>query len=657
MICKNCSFENQEGMDFCANCGTPMTDSATELETAENDVVTDQNTVDTSEDTNDYESTQDDIPTTSDEHDSTYSSEEAVFDDDLQEKSNKKRNKAAAFSGLIALVVIVAFLLLNSAGLIFPRKYDIPVDRSNFNLSYVKDDILYIKPITGKAKAISNKLTAPAAESSEESGNMNAPYSYTVLQSSDGKTVYFLENFDAATMTGTLCVTHDSKTRIEIGTNIAVFFSTGYENIPTLTMSKDGKTLYYMSEVNEETGIGKLNMYKQGRSSSVVSENVRLDRFSVSENGKYVTYITNVPTEGQEGELKLVSSDGKNTDISPSAVFVNKVFDNGSILYFKNYDLDAGVSDLTFRKNNGNESVVSYNVPVGSALSSKFSPKYIYISPSESNAAAAPETAANPQHRLLFGNEGNAKGVILENFANLLKFDVENENFLLLQASGAVADPNTTPDYSLILKRKYNSNIILDSHYKQSPVATSLDYSTILFMRNVDAEGVGKLYMYKVGSMFGAAEELLVAEGVVSFKASLDCKVIAYTTISSGAADASAPLTYKLHVYKNKTSKEVADNIDNTTMRVSNNGEKVFYLQNINAETNTGDFYTYSTSKKAATKIDSDVFSQAFYSRNDRNAIYYKNINKENGAGDIYMWKGRGTSEKIEEAAMLLFER
>lgn len=631
MICKNCSHENAPDEKICVNCGVPLDEEdqvqETTLAAEETADVTDL-TQDT-----DAEEITEEISDITDEasleiadipDDYTVSSDDFA-DEFAEEKTQeeptaKKRSGLVAFSGLIALVLIAIGLWVLFTG-IFAPKYSIPLDRSKLAISYIKDNKLFQKPVSGAAVQVSENLSA-------NTNNSYSNYSSTVVQSKDGKTVYFLENFDQTTFSGSLYVSYDGKNKTKIADNVLQGFA----------VSENGRTVVYMTEVDINTATGQLYYYTKGIEPQIVANSSLYQTYMVSKNGKKVAFLENVNSESGEGELYVVQT-GKQPELLDEGVIASfKVSDNGEVLYAKNFNMATYTCGLYRASAGKTPEMIADGVAENYVMASEFSNKCAYV------------TVDEAQVYNFYKKAGNGEPVpVMENLMGFFAIDVENENFLLAK----MPDDETATNPDMYLKKgNREMSYIADNMANPSHASASYDFKTIYYLNEYSqSDGTGVLHVRKEG-WFGIVNDEIIAENVSAFKATKDGKTIIYITNTDEQTGLGT-----LNAYSNGKSKKLAEGVMSSLCHLSENGKSVIYLSDMDESSYMGNLYCVKTSGSGtAQQIDTGVYS-VFYTRNDKNAIYLKNFNTETSTADLYLWKGKGEAELVDTGvATVLFE-
>lgn len=627
MICKNCSHENSPEEHVCSNCGMPLSEEAElEMNAADESAVASEASEPVLDDAEKI-SDGDEIISEDVEDGSAVVPNTDVADTFANAKadephSEKKKSKIMAFSGLIALIIICIGLWVAFTG-VFAPKYEMPVDRSKFALSYVKDYCLYQKPVSGSAVQLSDKLV-----SDTESGFAN--YSYTVKQSKDGKTVYFLENFDSSTFSGTLYASYNGKDKVKIADNALQGF----------VISENGKTVMYMSNVDINTAMGQLYYCTKGSEPQLLANSTLYQTFMVSANGKMMAYLENVDSETGMGEYWIAKAGSTPVKIDDTVIGGVKISDKGEVLYVKNLDEMTYTCDLYTASLSKSPEFISSGVSENYVMASSFSKKVGYVTVDE-----------NQIYNFNFKSGNKTPDLVLDDIMGFFAVDIENQNFLLAKMAEG-ADASTASPDMLLKKKGKNAETIASGMLTPQHASASYDFKTIYYLNDYDqAASSGVLHVRKE-SFFGTAKDEVIAEGVSTFTASKDGSVVIYMTNVDSTTGMGT-----LNAYKNGKTKVLAEGIYSQTYKLSENGKTVTYLGDINEESFTGTLYSVKTSGgSAASVIDSDVYS-SFYTRSDKNAIYLKNYNSESDTADLYMWKGGGTPEAVDTGiSTVLFE-
>ena len=93
--------------------------------------------------------------------------------------------------------------------------------------------------------------------------------------------------------------------------------------------------------------------------------------------------------------------------------------------------------------------------------------------------------------------------------------------------------------------------------------------------------------------------------------------------------------------------KKVDSDVYSSYLKVSINGNRVFYLKDYSS--NSGDLYT-STGGKGK-KIDSDVYRYVYV--NDKTVYYLKDFSSSKKYGDMYLYNGSKGKKVVEDVTSM----
>ena len=614
MICKNCAFENEECSEVCAECGASMSEDAvlnTEItEEAVEEAIAEEANEEVIEEAVE-ESAEEKIETAVPAAPIHEKKAAAAKAESAPVSNGKKKSRTLAIA-LIALAVVLVVMAVIMLGN-FDKQYDLPVDRTGFDLTYIADGKLWVKPLSGEASVVSAELGATPDDT------MAYDPAACVVQTLDGEALYFLESYSYMDDIGTLCVTFNGKDKIVISEGVASGF----------VVSKDGKTVLYITNIDPETTLGTLNMYN-GTTRKISDGKARMYLFSCNDNGSYVAYTENTSLETYMGELWRMSANGDAVMIDDNSYRANRVFADGSLLYLKDVDMNGNGELHYYNNSTGESELVALGVYVNAVIPSSFSNKYAYVL----------GDAANPDKLdFIMRNTNGSESIILENVYNLLGYDVENENFLLI-SEGQGDDGFETVYASMVLKQAGKAPEILVENLnldiQVTPGKASTDFSTIVYMSNINPETLAGSLMIRDG---GKTD--VIAENVSYYKASDDCKSVVYFIFDDSG------MTSDMYVYRNGSSKKLSGDALMGTVMISADGEKVFYAAEYDTETYESTLYVCAAGgSETPVVIDTGVYPQ-FSVRSGSCVLYNKNFDTEGitNAADVYMWNGKESIE------------
>lgn len=485
----------------------------------------------------------------------------------------KKKGKFARYSGMLFFIIFVAGMFVINTGILYP-KYDVSVDTRNFPVVYSKNNTLLVAPLDKKTNSISDFLTVNEA-------------SMPIVEIADsGSAVYFFENYDDATKTGSLFVTYDGKEKIPVSSKV-------YKNI---YVSLDGKTVLYAENPNMETMSAKLYTFKKGEKKTIISEKADINSICMDKKTGHVFY-----TDVVKNAHDLYMSNGKNTEKIDSDIKSILGVPDGSSVIYKKSNNEVYYWQKSKQPNKISDSAVNM-------ILSRVNPKsFMWYGESDNSSA-----------NMYVYDKQSMK--LDEKVMSIYKCDPKRANVLY---SKNFNPENFSYDVAMIYKGGSSEKIISVASGAAN-VAVSDNFAKTAYIEN------NNLYIKEKG-FFAEEEPILIAENVKSFKMNKAGTAIAYI---------SENMMYLR--YKNKVS-EVSVGV--ADYNFTDDGKTLSYIANYNEAKNSGNLYTKTVNKpnKDSVKIDSDVM-RTYYARGGKNIVYIKNYNNETGDGELCIFRNGKTS-------------
>lgn len=488
----------------------------------------------------------------------------------------KKKNKFARYGGMLFFIIFVICSFVINTGILLP-KYETLIDTKDFPVIYSKDNTLYIAPLTKQSVGISDFLTV----------NENTKPITEIADS--GNAVYFFENYDDATKTGSLFVTYNGKDKLPIS-------SKAYKNI---YISADGKTALYAENPDLENMSAKLYTYKKGEKKALVSEKADINSFFMDKKSGHVFY-----TDFVSGANDLYFKNGKSSEKIDSEVrAVIGVPDGNSVIYTKNS------GDVYYWQKSKQPQKISSSA------------SEMIISPIEPQAflwCTAGDDFASDMY--VFDNQPIK---LDDNVKSVLQCDPKRANVLY---SKNFNPENFTYDVALIYKGGMAEKLTTVSG-DSARASASNNFSQIAYIEN------GNLYIVEKG-LFAEDSPILAAENVKSFKLNKSGNATAYISGDT------------LYLRYRDEVAEISSGV--TDYRFTNDGNTLCYIANYNQAKNSGNLYTKNVRKlnKDSEKIDSDV-TREFYARGTKSIVYIKNYNNDTGEGELCVFRN-GKNKTID---------
>lgn len=481
----------------------------------------------------------------------------------------KKKSKIARYGGIFFVIIFVALMFAVNTGLIYP-KYESNLDTTGFPVVYSKDNTLYIAPLDKKTNSLSDFLT------------VDENTSPVVRIADNGGAVYFLENYDEQTKSGSLFVTYDGKEKLPIT-------GKAYKN---MHISSDGKALLYAENPDLEANCAKLVLWEKGGKKTEIAPKASLIGFGMNTDKKTVYYVEH--TDGSDSGDLYVHSGSSGEKIDSDVYKIETILADGGIIYTKH----AGENNYAayYRKNSGEpeklaDAVKDFNA---SGINTK---RFMWIN----------KTSGTGTELAVYDKKVS---VLDTGAARILDCDPSRSSVLYTKNF----NPQTYEfDVNLIYKGG-ESEKVASSSGNVMTAASSVDFKKTAYIEN------GNLYIKEKG-YFAEKEPVLIAENVKSFELSQNGMAIAY--VSGG----------KLYLRFNDKTGEVSENV--ASYRFTPNGDALCYIANYNDAKMSGNLFVRNAAKplSESVKIDSDVGE--FRARGKKTIVYIRNYNNENGEGEL----------------------
>ena len=210
------------------------------------------------------------------------------------------------------------------------------------------ENMLHISRINGK------KLST-VAENTSANGLNN------VLNSRDFNKITFMRNYNDATYSGEFYI---SKTFLGFKKETKIA-----DNVSLAIGTPDLEYIAYFTDLNLNKGTGTLHLYN-GRKSEMVAENVPYYSVSFSSDTKKLFYLSNVTEDYKTATLNMIHTNKPtNTIVVDNEITTVNIYEflyaartNGSLYYYKNYDVTTGKGDLYYAKKGKNPVLVESGV-------------------------------------------------------------------------------------------------------------------------------------------------------------------------------------------------------------------------------------------------------------------------------------------------------
>ena len=561
------------------------------------------------------------------------SGEEAVepISEEATEDAPKKCKKAFGFTGLIALILVCAFLWVMYSG-IFAPKYAPSYDNSDMSALYILGDELKARKDNGKIYTVYKNTTEVSAE-----GGYSAEMILegTSLRSPNGEALYFYENFDLATFSGDLYVSYNDKAKEKIDTGV----STG------LMCSADGRVALY-PKLNQESETPSIAfyLYRKGKAPVLLADNTSMAVAPIlSQTAKYIAYCVD-NAETQKTDLYVVKSTDKNlkpVKLAEGVSAVHAVKDNGYVFYTVSAageDAAAATKTVYYASAKKGAVKVADNAIISEKYIAQQTNNFGYLISKEDGTVD-----------FFVGKIGKAAEKIYSGTNLMLNPDIENNHYIFITPQQE--DANLL-DITTMFGKKAVPVGEGASRAGINYIRNSRDFKKMCYMKNYTEETMsGELYYAE--NKFGSVKPVKVADGVNLAAGSEDMEYIVYFTNIDLQTGVGA-----MHVFDGKKSKKIADNV--AYFSFTDDDKKIYYL------TNCSEDFTKATLNIASLKnpskkmvVDKEISlpsSTGFlYSDRDDGSVYYmKNYDASAQKGDLYFAKNGKTGTLVEKGVSKL---
>lgn len=512
------------------------------------------------------------------------------------------------FGGIVGVVAVAAIAFTVNVGM-FQAKYEQPIDKTKYPIAYVKNNSLYLKSLSKKKVTNLSDFLLSNSETTE------AP---KIFLSKNGNGLYFLENYDETTNSGSFFASFNGKTKVSIS-------SKAYANIQ---ISQNGTHALFIDAPDANASSGALNLYTKNEKKEKLVDRASLTEFQFSPNGKAFAYIE-LLNDSLKGELYFQKIGGEREKVDSDVSKIVYLPNNSGALYLK--QTNETFYDLYYWHQGKASKKIAGNVTGNMIYTTPFSNKTLFCADN-----------ASPFNYTLYASGKNAEASIIDTQVMMpLQYDAQYQNVIYTKN---FSQSEFTSDTYIKRKGKDPMKLLSATDTNATSVQASQDFSKVAYIGEIDpGTGLGKLYLQEFG-FFSSKAPTLIAENVSSFSLSRSGRILAYT-----ASTSENPSSKNLYLYAKKKQTLVAEHIQDGNYMLSDNAQALYYIANYNEEEDSGNLFVKNALKPSSepTKINSDV-SRMFYPRSHKQAIYLKNTDSKENPHELYFWKGKSKSELID---------
>ncbi len=522
----------------------------------------------------------------------------------------KRKSTVIAFIAVILVLVCLLFFIFLPS-----NENGNMIDRSSYPLIYWKEEGLYSK-------------LPDQTETTELSSYVNSIGAGKVVQAEEGKTIYFLENYDETKNNGTLFQSENGKDKTMIAYNVA----------SSLICSRSGAKVAYLENYtyHEETDqqMGELYLYGTDTGAVKVDEDVLIDEYLFSPDENYLIYLK---SDGAGGNQLMLFDGANSQSVDTNVRKMIGISDQKQIYYLKGGADEATYECELYQNTSEKGNIrIAENVYVG------------YVVPDETFEKIAFLTGKAEQRVFTLSTyeEPEGKKVLDTNVNTVFAADVADDLYLYSKNKTA---QNAMGELYL-LNGQHDPVLIADMIYNQSQVAVSEDFQTVAFMEEYDVQSkMGTLSKIEFENGRQKSKEVIDRQ-VSAFSLSADGEVTAYVKNMDSMRNG------ELYYYKNKNSVFVAKDVHIFNYKLLSGGDWLYYLSNYSVEDGSGNLYVADIrTSEEAKKIDENVYNN-FYFRGDGSIVYFRNYNPVLQRGELVQYKNNKVEYIDNEVKTLLFE-
>lgn len=571
---------------------------------------------------------------------------------------------AAIVVAVLAIILAIVFLSNNTVNFNdlenVSENYTVASPREDKPILYIKNGALLAKFSDGSGDAATlsdNLCSGDVLESA-------SVYSNLVKQSKSAEATYFIKDFVKKDYTGTLNVTTDHKTAVELDTNVVA--EIGYDY---LKMSDNGKTVVYMKNLVKTEDELYADLYYRNIDDSepvmIAKELYGMQTdYLISSNGEYIAAYSDYNTDKQVGGLMILKNgeDAKPLVIeNASNIKLVSLTNDGKLIY-----------TLTTSDSDGNNqkekvSIVNYEDMQTKTYGEDIDGANVYVSDKSDKIVYLDYSADNI---LVYSASYNSEPkLITDNYYGFTSIDVENECYIFAKAEG---DEKYAVTKKVYIKTPETAEAVLlsDKISIPSDVKQSVDYKTFYYLSESS--------LYTASLIDGKlSESEKIADNVHDFKVSQGGNSVVFDTDYKEEEKTS---NLKAYTKESKSVKNIADNLKLEYVNLSIDGLAVVYTDALSTEQSNGftaKLSHYNLYGKNKTTILSDYASMMFYYydqylastsdeaitprnryhvRSGNSVLFYTDVGSDCKSGNLVLFKDGKDTIVDNDVMTVLFE-
>lgn len=560
------------------------------------------------------------------------------------EKQYKSHKGLLLGTGVLALVIILIVGIVNICAYFANKDPEYPTlyTKGNELYSYSegKAELLSSNFITINASTETNKTSDSSSSSSSSSGSSKKfvdPKTKTKAQltekklvnvSENGKAIYFLENVNMETGAGNLVYyeTGKKKSRTVLAQNV-------YYDI---VVGNSGVSILYLKNADKDGAHGELCYWTPGLKESVsVESDITAGNFKMAYDSMSATYIKNFNPTVHTGDLCYVSfaegaEPSKRVDEKVAFVF-GTTPKSKAYFYAKNYDTKAGTYDLYVQSDSEGPKAVAEKGLLAPIISKKTEIAYVYSNYKDNFQTLSCVDLATGVNTTLSEEVTEVIKVRNDDGAVIYSKEYESKKADYYFVNSKTPNPQTVATAINTEGMKKDGIVAFDA---------SDDFSKIAYIGGYDVKTKkGALYTMSILNDY-AGSEMRISDDAFSCDVSADGAVVRF---AAGYREDSN--TVNLVSYLNSTTLALSDGVAAGAFTFDKMGEYAIYAKEVNSDNVVGRIETVN--KKAKIKqLDDNV--SAYGLKKDGTVLLLKKATEgENQLTTLYKTTLKGGKAKL----------
>lgn len=530
------------------------------------------------------------------------------YADENEVKTQKSHRGLILGAGVLALVVVLIIGIVNVCSYFAHKDPEYPTVYTKANRLYSYYD--------GKEIEISSSFISMDADKKESSAaskdpkitdRSNLTEKKLIKISEDGASMFFMENVNMNTGTGSLAFYESGKkkSKKEVAQNVYYDIVTG----------AGGNAVLFIKNADDKGNHGQLCYWTTSMKEPVtVDTDICAGNFMLAQDNLSVTYIKNFNPDVYTGDLMYTTLVGdaiapKRVDEKVSFVF-GTTPKSKTYFYAKEYDTKKGTYDLYIQSDTEGPKSIAEGGYLAPIISKKAESAYIF---------SEYKNKAQVINCIDFVTGANTK--LADGVTDIIK--VRNDDGAVVYSK---AYEENKADYYFVSAKTPNPQKIataIDTKSVKNGISLfdiSNDFSRVAYVGGYDDKNIrGALYTLTVINDY-AGSEIRISDDAYCCDVSADGVTVRFAT-SYNRDDG----TVSLVSYSNSNTLALAEKVGAGAFTLDKTGEYAIYARDINRDTNTGVIETVNKKGKVK-KLDDG--SSAYGLKKDGSVLLLKSTDE-----------------------------